>query len=215
MQGLLEEHIIQNKAIELAGLLRLRPELAMQKTSKGLSPILLACYLKKPELAEIIIHHVSEPTLFEACAIGRFDWVAHQVFKNPEGINAYADDGLTALGLAVFFGHEDITRYLLLKNAEVNTPSQNEYQIYPLHIALSAKQNMLAKMLMEAGADVNTKQAKGISPLHIAAGQGNIEMIILLLEAGADVKARVSDGKTPGDLAAEKGFIDIARILND
>ena len=215
MLELLEEYIVQGKKKDLEALLKQAPELAKQKTSKQLSPLLTACYLKKPDLAEIIINFLEEPDLFEACAIGRFDWVAHHIFKNPPSINQYADDGFTALGLAIYFGHEDITRYLLLKGAEVNLSAKNQSGVYPLHSAVAANENMLAKMLLEAGADVNVKQSQGITPLHGAASNGNIELIILLLEAGADVKAQMSNGKTPGDLAAEKGLHDIARILND
>ncbi|MFM6976744.1 MAG: ankyrin repeat domain-containing protein [Sphingobacteriaceae bacterium] len=215
MLQLLEEYIEQGKTREIKDLLTRSPELAKQKTSKQLSPILTACYLKKPEIAEIILQFVSEPDLFECCALGRFDWVAHHVFKNPENINQFTEDGFSPLGLAVYFGHEDVTRYLLLKGAQVNQPSKNQMSVYPLHSAIAANQNMLAKMLLEAGAEVNIKQVQGITPLHAAASHGNIELIILLLEAGADVKAKMLNGKTPGDLAAEKGFQEIARILND
>lgn len=215
MQELLEEYIKNGKADELAALLKVSPEIASQSKDKQVSPLLMACFLHKPDLAEILLEYLSEPDLFEACALGRFDWVAHQLFKNPESINIAAKNGFSPLGMAVYFAHEEITRYLLLKGAEVNLPAQNEWGVYPLHTAVAANQNMLAKMLLEAGANVNVKDPSGITPLHSAANLGNIELIILLLEAGADVKAKTENGKTAGDLAAEKGLIDIARILND
>lgn len=215
MQELFEEYIEQGKSVELKDLLQRFPDLAKQKTSKKLSPIIAACYLKKPDIAEIILEYVKEPDLFECCALGRFDWVAHHLFKSPETINHYTEDGFSPLALAVYFGHEDVTRYLLLKGAQVNQAAKNLSGLYPLHSAIAANQNMLAKMLLEGGADVNVKQAQGLTPLHAAASNGNIELIILLLEAGADVKVRMENGKTPGDLAAEKGLNDIARILND
>lgn len=215
MQALLEDYIQNGKTGELERLLHISPELAVQKTSRQLSPLMLACYLKKTHIAEIIVKFLEEPDLFEACAFGRFDWVAHQIFKHPEGINAYSELGFTALGLAVYFGHEDITRYLLLKGADPNLPARNASGVFPLHTAVLNKHNMLAKLLFEGGADVNVKQSNGITPLHVAASQGNIELIILFLEAGADVRALTENGKSPGDWAAEKGWAEIARILND
>jgi ankyrin repeat protein len=215
MQDLLETYIQEGNTGELERLLYLSPELAVQKTSRKLSPLMLACYLKKPQIAEIIVKYLKEPDLFESAALGRFDWVAHQVFKNPESINAYSELGFTALGLAVYFGHEDVTRYLLLKGADPNLPARNASGVFPLQIAVLNKQNMLAKLLLEGGAAVNVFQQTGITPLHVAASQGNIELIICFLEAGADVKAKTEIGKTPGDWAAEKGWAEIARILND
>lgn len=215
MLNLLEKYIEQGKNEELVELLNRSPELAVQKTSKQLSPILFACYLKKREIAEILSNYVEEIDLFEAVALGRFDWVAHQVFKNPEGINQYSELGFTALGLAIYFNQEDITRYLLLKAADVNQPAKNASGLYPLHSALVGKNNTLVKMLLEAGADVNIQEVSGITPLHLAASQGNLEIIICLLEAGADVSTQTKSGKTAGDWAADNGWVDIARILND
>lgn len=73
---------------------------------------------------------------------------------------------------------------------------------------------MIAKMLLEAGADINVVQMSGATPLHSAAFNGNIELLIVLLEAGANVHPKMEDGKTPADKAFEKGFLDIAKILS-
>lgn len=214
-QNLLEEYIQTGNTSELNMLLIQKPELALQKTSHRVSPLMLSCYYKKPEISSLLLNYIPEINLPEAAAVGKFDVVAHLLFREPEHINNYSDDGFTALGLASYFGHEDVTRYLLLKGAEVNLPSKNGFHIYPLHSAVAANHNMVAKMLLEAGADVNVTQDKGITPLHSAAYNGNIELLIVLLEAGAKVKAKTEDGRTPADMAAEQGHDDIAKILTD
>src|SRR5690606_14503779 len=121
--------------------------------------------------------------------------------------------GFTALGIAAHFGHEDIVRYLLLKGADPNLPSHNGYRVFPLHAAVSANYDIVAKMLVEAGAEVNVLQTSNVSPLHHAAQNGNIEMLILLLEKGAHVQIKNDTGQTPSDLARERGHLEIAKIL--
>ena len=212
---LIEEYIETGNAFALNDLLQANPSLAAKKTSLNVSPLLLSCYYKKPELAGIILKFVQEISIFEACAVGKFDSVAHLLYLNPDVVNEFSDDGFTPLGLAVYFGHEDITRYLLLKEADPNLPSNNGFNVYPLHSAVAADHTMIAKMLMEAGADVNVTQQSGVTPLHSAAQNGNIDLIIVLLEAGAEVHVRMEGGKTPANLAAEKGFNEISRILSE
>ncbi|NEU08119.1 ankyrin repeat domain-containing protein [Flavihumibacter sp. R14] len=212
---LLEEYIETGDASALDKLLQNDPSLVHKHTSLKVSPLMLTCYYKKPELSAIILRHVQDISIFEACAVGKFDAVAHLIYLNPEIVNDYSEDGFTPLGLAAYFGHEDVARYLLLKNADPNIPSQNGFNVYPLHSAVAADHTMIAKMLMEAGAKVNVAQQSGVTPLHSAAQNGNIELLIVLLEAGALVNARMEGGKTPANLAAEKGFSDIAKILSE
>lgn len=215
MQNPLEEYIQSGNIAELNMLLVQRPELAIQKTSHLISPLMLSCYYKNPDVSGLLLKYIPEINLFEAAAVGKFDIVAHLLYKEPENINNYSEDGFTALGLAAYFGHEEVTRYLLLKGAETNLPSKNGFHVYPLHSAVAANHNMIAKMLMEAGAEVNVKQEKGITPLHSAAHHGNIDLLIVLLEAGAEITARTEEGRTPADMAAEKGYHDIAKILTE
>jgi ankyrin repeat protein len=210
---LLEKYIQTGDDPALVKLLNTNPELAVVKTSQNLSPLMLACYHKKPEICAVILKYIPDVDIYESSAIGKFNSLANIVYKNPELINTFSDDGFTPLGLACFFGHEDIARFLLLKGAEVNVPSRNDLQVFPLHSAVAADNADITKILLEAGADVNVVQQSGITPLHSAAHNGNIEIIILLLEAGSDVKARMDTGKTPADMALDHGFKDIARIL--
>ncbi|MHB1179986.1 MAG: ankyrin repeat domain-containing protein [Daejeonella sp.] len=213
-QDILEEYIEKGNSKELVNLLVANPALAMKKTSHQVSPLMLCCYFKKPDLARIISEYVQDISIFEASALGRSDIVEKAVATDPQLIHEFSDDGFTPLGLASYFGHEDVVRFLLLKGAEPNVPSSNGFHVYPIHSAVASNFTMIAKMLLEAGADVNVVQMSGSTPLHSAAHNGNIDLLIVLLEAGAQVAAKTDDGKTPADQALEKGFREIAKILS-
>ncbi len=210
------ETLIENDQLEkIIALLSQKPELASQTTSHKISPMLLACYYKKQNIAKTIAEFMPELNIFDACAVGKFDDLTLLVFKNPRSINSFSADGFTPLGLACYFGHEDIARFLVMKGAEVNVASKNGFNVFPIHSAIAANNFTISKMLLDAGAYPNVCQKSGVAPLHTAAQLGNIELIILLLEHGAEVTLRMEGGKLPADLAAEKGFNEIAEILRE
>lgn len=211
----LETYIENNQLDEIVALLSQKPQLATQHTSHQISPMLLACYYKKMDIANAIAEFMPSLNIFDACAIGKFDDLTLLIFKDPKAINEYSADGFTPLGLACYFGHEEIARFLVLKGAEVNLPSKNGFNVFPIHSAVANNSYNIAKILLEAGAYPNVCQKSGVAPLHSAAQLGNIELIILLLEHGAEVTLRMEGGKLPADLAAEKGFNEIAEILRD
>lgn len=209
----LEQYITAADTGDLDALLEQQPALAKSRTSQQVSPLMLSCYYKKPEVTAVILRHLDEINLFEASAAGKFDVVAHLVYTYPDALNFYADDGFTALGLACYFGQYEIANYLVSKGADVNLPSNNGFGIYPLHSAVAGNYTQIARMLIENNAQVNIRQQMGITALHSAAQNGNIDLLILLLEHGADVNIRMEGGKLAADLAREKGFIEIADAL--
>jgi len=73
----------------------------------------------------------------------------------------------------------------------------------PLHIAVLAGQEDVARLLLENGANIDTKadDENGGTPLHWAAAFGTKDMVILLVEAGADINAIENNGLTPLDAA--------------
>jgi len=210
----LEEYIASGNLKALDELLQQDPSLAKKPTSSQVSPLMLSCYYKKPDVTALMLKYVEEISLFEASAAGKFDVVAHLVYMHPEAINQYANDGFTALGLACYFGQYEVARYLVLKGADVNLPSNNGFQVYPIHSAAAGNYTDIAFMLVENGAKVNVKQQAGATPLHSAAQNGNLSLLILLLEKGAETNTRMEGGKLPADLAREKGFTEIAEILS-
>jgi len=209
----LEHYITIADLVSLEALLQENPELAKISTSHQVSPIMLSCYYKKPDVTDLLLKYAGDINLFEASAAGKFDVVAHLVYTHPEAINFYSPDGFTPLGLACYFGHYEIARYLVLKGADVNLSSNNGFSVYPLHSAAAGDYTQIARMLIENNAQINVKQQSGATALHAAAQNGNIDLLILLLEHGADVNVRMEGGKLPADLAREKGFEEIAEAL--
>ena len=210
----LEEYIAFADLTGLDALLAQKPALAKKTTSQQVSPLMLSCYYKKPEVSALLLKYVDEINLFEASAVGKFDVVAHLVYSHPDAVNQYAPDGFTPLGLACYFGQFEVARYLVLKGADVNQPSNNGFRVFPIHSAAAGDYTDIARMLIENGAQVNVKQQAGSTPLHSAAQNGNLELLILLLENGAETQVRMEGGKLPADLAMEKGFADISEILS-
>jgi ankyrin repeat protein len=211
---ILEQHIQTGNLQAISALLTSNPALAKTDTSYHVSPIMLARYYNQLDVVKLLLNYVDELNLFEAAAIGKFDVIAHLVYTHPELINEYSEDGFTPLGLACYFGQAETARFLALKGADVNIPSKNGYNVYPIHSAVAANQNEIVRTLIDGGAKVNVVQQSGVTPLHSAAQNGNLEILILLLEHGAEVSTRMEGGKLPADLAREKGFDDIADILS-
>ncbi|MEO6149608.1 MAG: ankyrin repeat domain-containing protein [Mucilaginibacter sp.] len=209
----LEQYIADADLNGINDLLSANPALAKTRTSHNVSPLMLSCYYKRPEVTALLFKFVDDINLFEAAATGKLDVLTQLLTTHPEATDYHAEDGFTPLGLASYFGQYEVARYLVSKGAEINLPSNNGFNVFPLHSAAAGNFTNIATLLIENGADVNIKQQAGVTPLHSAAQNGNVELLILLLEHGAEVNTRMEGGKLPADLAREKGYDDIAEIL--
>jgi len=212
--GRIENYITNGDLAALDAILKDDPALVKKTTSYHVSPLMLSCYYKKPDVTEFLLNRLDELNLFEAVAAGKYDVVAKLVREYPDAVNYYAEDGFTPLGLACYFGQYDIAKHLMIQDADIHLASINGFNIFPIHSAAAGDHTGIAELLIACGADVNVKQAAGVTPLHSAAQNGNVDMLILLLESGADTGIKMEGGKRACDLAMEKGFLQIAQALS-
>ena len=91
-------------------------------------------------------------------------------------------------------------------------------------IALSRGHEAVARLMLERGAEVNSRDRRGGTPLHEAVRQGKIDLVRDLVARGADLHARTetppgppspfrTGGMTPFLTAAESGNVAMMREL--
>lgn len=142
--------------------------------------------------------------------------------------NTDLNDGLS---LAVQNGRTKIAELLLKNGANPNGIIEDEvaYDESYLNYSIKKKNEDIAKILIEYGADVNyedklhkdltssingsTTYEEKTTPLHTAAAWGEKEICELLLARGANLNAVTTFGMTPLMYAADSEYTDIMKIL--
>jgi len=196
-------------------ILAANPNVQNSRNAQGETPVLAAAYRLRKDLVERLLAAGAETDIYEAAAVGQPERVRHLVQEQPELANSWAPDGFTPLGLASFFGHEEIVAFLLANGAQVNAVSKNDMKVMPLHSAVAASRLSVARLLLEHAADVSATQEGGFTPLHSAANNGQEEMVRLLLAHGADVNSKDPEGVTPLQLALEREHSAVASLLKE
>ena len=214
MAGRIFEAIDAGDADGLRGLVAAEPSLVGSRDEEGTSALLYARYRGRLDLIDVMLEAAPELDVFEAAALGRAGRVRELVDADRRVATAFAPDGFHALGLAAFFGHPGIVALLLERGADVDAVARNaQVRTTALQAAAASGDTESARLLVEAGADVNAAQPGGFTALHAAAANGNEELVALLLEHGADPAATTDDGKTAADLAAGAAHAEVAALL--
>lgn len=104
----------------------------------------------------------------------------------------------------------------ILERWNPNVNVKDEDKMTALHWALALdirNRKKIIELLLDKGADVNTKTDDGEMPLHSAIRTSKIDIVELLLAKGADVNATDQNGQTPLHLAARYATLDILKLL--
>ena len=194
--------------------LNMDPSLIHAKEN-GLSPILVAAYHHEPAIASFLADKTVAITIFEASATGKINNVIRQLARDPQLVNAFAEDGFQPLGLASYFGHLELAKYLVKAGAPINSPSRNGLKAAPIQSASAAGHEKVVQMLLQLGADPNVREGNRYTPLHAAAQNKDVGMIRTLIYGGADITLVGNDGKSPLDVAVETGDKETIAVLRE
>lgn len=149
-------------------------------------------------------------------------------------------NGDTPLICACRRGHVKIVSFLLRRNANVNLKNQKErtclhYAVkkrftffdylliillmpvlligYFLMVSKTKQNEVLVRMLLDAGVQVDAKDCYGCTALHYACKMKNQTLIPLLLEAGANPMIKDKNGESSLDIAQRLKFSQIEFML--
>lgn len=118
--------------------------------------------------------------------------------------------GSTPLHHAAGFGTLAAVKQLLAAGAPVN--AKNRRGATPLHWALLDEAKV--RVLLDAGADKDARQADGRSVVYQAASLGNGNAILrILLASGASATTPTANGQSPLIAAANRGDVEAMRLL--
>ena len=118
----------------------------------------------------------------------------------------------TDLMVGSYFGHEEVVRLLLEKDADLNSKDA-EFSRTPLSWAARNGHEAVARLLLEKDADLDSKDSFGLTPLSWATRFGHEAVARLLLEKGADLDSKDAYDQTPLSRAAESGHETVVRLL--
>lgn len=189
------------------------PTLAQVTNPRGTSALMMAIYMRQPEIVRLLVGHGAAVDLFAAAALGDHERVAALLADQPAHRDGYSADGWTPLALAAHFNQLEAVRVLLDQGADLHARSRNDNGNTPLHAALAGQSPLTAVLLLERGADVNTADAAGWTPLHLAAASGDTDLVRLVLAHRPFVDPENREGITPLALARAGGHQAVADLL--
>ena len=145
------------------------------------------------------------------CHFNDFRNLVEQFDKNPEIIHwkmGMRND--TILHRAALNRRVEMVDFLLEHNApQIEDGNGN----YPLHCVALGGDSVIAKKLIEAGADLEVSNHDLDKPLHLAASVGNLGVVAALLDAGAELRSRGWLGNTALHCAAQAAQVQVMKEL--
>jgi ankyrin repeat protein len=203
------EAVKQGDRAKVASLAAADPTL-LGTAENNVTPILLAIYHGRIDIAHLLVEHGAPVSFGDAVALGDAERVQSMLTADPALLHSRTPDGFPAAGLAIFFRHGELARRLIELGADVNAAADNAMRVAPVHAAAAVCDRDTMRMLLDRGADPNARQQMDYTALHGAAARGDREMATMLIERGAERDAKGSDGMTPAALARKYGHPDFA-----
>lgn len=131
--------------------------------------------LEDPDETTILFYAIRKHASIEAIEI---------LLEYGVDIREIDEDGLSAIDVAIKFKREDIIRFCIEKGVNVNE-THRKSGITPIILTACFNNIHIAELLIEHGADINSKDAGGMSVKDYAKKLGQKKMFKFLEERGA------------------------------
>jgi ankyrin repeat protein len=131
-----------------------------------------------------------------------------------QDVNVSRYDSNTAMHIACEYGQFKMVQVLLKHHADIHTRGSSAWA--PLHYASWSRNPKpeITRLLLEHGADANSKVVLGITPLNLLSHyNGSVEVAEVLLEHGADPNILATYGDGPLGIALHKGDLGLVQLL--
>ncbi|CAG9986134.1 unnamed protein product [Clonostachys byssicola] len=140
-------------------------------------------------------------------------WIDKQMIdKEPKYLGRIIISKINSLCYATWLGLQFSVIHLLESEDHV-IDGQDRLGRSPLAISCRLGHTGIARILLDAGASVTTKDLKEQTPLHTALEHGHNDIARMLVEHGADCNAKNRDGWTPLCAASDSGDVVLARTM--
>ena len=128
-------------------------------------------------------------------------------------IDAPDINNLTALYYAVAIGHGEISFRLLMARSNPNISDETGKSC--LHSASAGNFEGILMLLIDFGANIDSRNITGNTPLHVAAGRNSDHCVKFLLKRGANSEAVNKTNQTPFMIAHSADLPEIAELIQD
>ena len=192
-------------------LIRDNPHLLNARLGGNDTPLLVAAYAGRHELAERLSAMGAKMDLFAAIALGRTGAVRGMLAGDPRLVRKHSPDGWTVLHIAAHYADTEMLTLLVSAGADVND-NRNKQRQTPLFFA-TVEPYSNAALLLANGADVDARGKHGFTVLHYAAKWGYAAFVEFLLAHGARADLQTDARQTAWALAVRNGHRRVAEIL--
>ncbi|CZR63705.1 uncharacterized protein PAC_13602 [Phialocephala subalpina] len=143
--------------------------------------------------------------------------IDEETVKGWSGHRKYSQEvpkKMTGLHLAAYFGVYEAANILIRRGQTPDTKDSNSRT--PLSWAAENGREAVVKLLLDKGAELETKSSPWRqTPLSLAAQNGHEAIVQLLLDKGAELQTKSFNSQTPLSWAAQSGHEAVVKLLLD
>ena len=146
---------------------------------------------------------------------GDLNRVKELVEEDKSLVNRKVSNGYTPLQIAISSRKNDIAKFLLSQNADIE--QKNNYEQTALVLALSSRNKEMVELLLDKGADVNSLDRSKSSAVSYAIMyfSRDTDLVKKFVERADDLNARPGNRGTFLQLACQYGQVEIVNYLLD